>query len=50
MSFLHSFFPDNKYYDDDYCLLILLRGMCLKHMNSPLQVGKNFHLYWIEKF
>lgn len=28
----------NKYFVDDYCLLTLLQGMCLKHMRSPLQV------------
>lgn len=32
----------NKYYSEDMCLLLLLRGMCLKHMNSPLQAEECF--------
>lgn len=35
------FLDNNKYYKDDICLLMLLKGMCLKHMNSPLQVLKH---------
>lgn len=26
-----------RYYNDDFCLLTLLQGMCLKYMRSPLQ-------------
>lgn len=32
----------NDYYSEDLCLLMLLRGMCLKHMNSPLQAEECF--------
>lgn len=35
---------DSKFYNDDYCLLVLLRGMCLKHMDSPLQAEECFKI------
>ena len=30
------------FYDDDYCLVTLLQGMCLKNMKSPLQAEECF--------
>lgn len=29
---------------EDICLLTLLKGMCLKHMNSPLQAEECFKI------
>ena len=34
--------PDPKYKDDNFCLLMLLKGMCLKGMKSPLQAQECF--------
>ena len=34
--------PDPKFKDDNFCLLMLLRGMCLKGMKSPLQAQECF--------
>lgn len=28
---------NSKYYYDNKCLVLLLKGVCLRHMNSPLQ-------------
>ena len=40
---LPNYIPDtNNYYAEDLCLLLLLRGMCLKHMDSPLQAEECF--------
>ena len=33
---------DQSYKNENWCLLLLLRGMCLKHMKSPLQAEECF--------
>lgn len=39
---LHQSQPDNPYKNENWCLLLLLRGMCLKWMKSPLQAEECF--------
>ena len=35
-------FQDQLYKNENWCLLLLLRGMCFKYMKSPLQAEECF--------
>uniref|UniRef100_T1IHC5 Tetratricopeptide repeat protein 39B n=1 Tax=Strigamia maritima TaxID=126957 RepID=T1IHC5_STRMM len=36
----------NEFYVDEFCLIQLLKGVVLKHMNSPLQAQECFQTVW----
>ena len=40
--FLLHCISDKSYKNENWCLLLLLRGMCFKYMKSPLQAEECF--------